>query len=199
MLQKFEVTIKGISPIIMHDGAKGLDNRSPAKVEIAEISKKRGTNLTVVEEERRRELECQVSIWEKEGKPTIPETAIRACIENGARKLKQGPQVREGMIVDHVKTFEYDRSLGDTVEELGKTVQYTVPVVVQKSRIERTRAKFDTWSCTFVLDTDDELVDQDQLETWLDIAGRRIGLGDWRPQKSGHFGRFEVKDIAKVE
>ena len=25
--------------------------------------------------------------------------------------------------------------------------------------------------------------------------GRRIGLGDWRPEKSGVFGRFDVEDV----
>ncbi|MCY4514495.1 MAG: hypothetical protein OXC69_05090 [Candidatus Tectomicrobia bacterium] len=51
---------------------------------------------------------------------------------------------------------------------------------------------------TFVLDAEDELVDQPQLESWLAIAGRRIGLGDWRPEKSGDYGRFEVEEIRRV-
>ena len=65
-------------------------------------------------------------------------------------------------------------------------------------RILRTRAKFDRWGATFILDCDDELVDQEQLETWLDIGGRRIGLGDWRPEKSGHFGRFAVQSVSRL-
>ena len=97
--------------------------------------------------------------------------------------------------------FKYDKKkYGTDVEKLGRTTQYTVPVVVKSSRILRTRAKFDTpWSCTFELDVDDELIDQDQLLEWLDIAGRQIGLGDWRPEKSGMFGRFTAPDIEKVE
>jgi len=43
---------------------------------------------------------------------------------------------------------------------------------------------------TFVLEAEDDLVDQPQLESWLAIAGRRIGLGDWRPEKSGDFSRL---------
>ena len=93
-------------------------------------------------------------------------------------------------------SFDYDRErYGVTVEELGKSAQFTKPVVVQRNRILRTRAKFDDWSCTFHLDTDPELVDRLQLETWLEIGGRRIGLGDWRPEKSGNFGRFEVMSV----
>ena len=40
----------------------------------------------------------------------------------------------------------------------------------------------DDWKATFTVDIDDDLVDEDQLATWLDIGGHRIGLGDWRPQ-----------------
>ena len=122
----------------------------------------------------------------------------RAVIENGARKLKQGPQVREGLIVEKTEKFQYDKKLGKTVEEVGEKAQFTVGVVVQRARILRTRAKFDEWACTFVVEVDDELVDKPQLEQWLDIGGRRIGLGDWRPQKSGHYGRFEVKEIKAI-
>ena len=51
---------------------------------------------------------------------------------------------------------------------------------------------------TFTVEVDDELVDQDRLATWLDIGGRRIGLGDWRPEKSGHYGRFETVAIKAI-
>ena len=115
-------------------------------------------------------------------------------IETSARKLKQGPQVREGLVVESIDAFDYDRErLGTTVEELGKTAQFTVGVVVQRSRVLRTRALFDPWSLTFTLNCDDELIDKEQLATWLDIGGRRIGLGDWRPEKNGSYGRFEAK------
>ena len=68
--------------------------------------------------------------------------------------------------------------------------------MVQRSRLLRTRAKFDDWQCVFVVGTDPELVDQQQLERWIKIAGTRVGLGDWRPEKSGQYGRF---DIVKIE
>lgn len=196
----YEIRIEGISSIIMRDGASGLNTRSPARIEMAEITRKRGSNRTVADEERLAELECQISLWLKGGAPTIPEGAIRAVIEESARKLKQGSQVREGLIVTN-STFHYDTErYGTTIEELGKNCQFTVPVVVQRQRHLRTRAMFDVpWSCVFTLDTDPELVDAEQLTSWLDIGGRRIGLGDWRPSKSGHYGRFKTAAITQLE
>lgn len=196
---QYRITIRGISPLIQHNGAAGLDTRSPANIEKAEIARKKGSNRTETDEIRLRELETQTSLWlDPQGLPTIPAGAVRSCLEQAARKLRQGPQVREGLIVSEINEFDYDRSLGTSVEELGRSVQFTTGVVVQRSRILRTRAKFDEWGLTFTVDVDDELVDEEQLLSWLDIAGRRIGLGDWRPTKSGHYGRFETVSVDPI-
>lgn len=198
---RYRIQIRGASPLIMHNGAAGLDTRSPANVEKAAIAKKRGSNRTEADDARIRELECQVSLWlDEENRPTVPATALRAMLEESARKLKQGPQVREGLIVDKVEEFEYDvQALGTTPEELGENAQFTVPVVVQRARVLRTRAKFDKWALTFAVDCDEEQVDKQQLRSWLEIGGSRIGLGDWRPSKSGFHGRFETESVEEVE
>ena len=196
----YRIAVSGVSPLIMHDGAKGLDTRSPEHIEKTEISKKRGTNRTVVDESRLRELETYLSLWTNtDGTPTIPTAAFRGTIEAGARKFKQGPQVREGLLVTEVNEFQYDKKLGKTAKELAKSTQFTTPVVVGAARILRTRAQFDTWGAVFTVEVDEELVDKAQLLKWLDVAGRRIGIGDWRPATSGDRGRFEVNSIKEVD
>ena len=195
-MSRYQIALRGTSPLIMHNGAAGLDTRSPANQEKAQIARKKGSNRTDSDDARLRELETQTALWlNTSGAPTVPAAALRAVIETGARKLKQGPQVREGLVVESVDEFIYNTDLGATVEELGKTVQFTVGVVVQRARILRTRALFDPWGVIFTVEVDDELVDAAQLATWLDLGGRRIGLGDWRPEKSGHYGRFETNGI----
>ena len=194
---RYRIVIRGLSPIIQHNGAAGLDTRSATNLEIAEISRKKGSNRTEADDARLRQLECLKSLYvDQKGKVTIPEAALRAAIETGARKLKQGPQVREGLIVERVESF--DCGLEGTLDEIASQSAFTVPVVVQRARLLRTRAKFDEWSITFTVEVDDELVDHTQLSAWLDIAGRRIGLGDWRPEKSGHYGRFETESLTAI-
>ena len=191
MLHKLR--IEGVSPIIMHSAA-GIDPLLPINVEKAEITRKRGSNRTAADDARLRELETIGSLWlGANDRPAIPAAAIRAVIETGARKLKQGPQVREGLVITET-SFEYDEAkYGKTLAKLSKSTQFTISVVVQRSRIMRTRAMFELpWACEFEIDGDDELVSQEHLERWLDIAGRRIGLGDWRPEKSGTYGRFKL-------
>ena len=194
---QYRITIKGVSGLVVNNGAAGLDTRSPANIEKAQIAKKRGSNRTESDEDRLRELECFTSLYLDENEsPTLPPAVLRACLEGAARKTREGAAVREGLIVTDVELFDYDRELlGTTAEDVAKNAQFTVGAVVQRSRVLRTRAKFDEWSVVFVIDTDPELVDLEKLTSWLDIAGRRIGVGDWRPQKSGHYGRFQVETI----
>ena len=199
----YRITIDGETPLIMHDGGKGIDTRSPENLEKKDLSRKKGNNRTAVEDARIAELETLTSFWtdERTGAPTIPASAIRRVMEDAARKLKEGPAVREGFLVHSIVAFDYDRErYGSTMAELGKTCQFSVGVVVQKSRLLRTRAKFDTpWSLTFLIEVDKELIDEDRLRTWLDIAGRRLGLGDWRPQKSGFYGRFNIGSLEEAD
>ena len=120
--------------------------------------------------------------------------------EASARKGRQGPLVREGLMIERV-SFRYDvERYGEALEEVVKTAQFTAPVVVNGKRILRTRAKCDCpWSVVGVADVDEELVDKEKLTAWLARGGRRIGLGDWRPEKQGGvFGRFDVEEVAEV-
>ena len=47
-------------------------------------------------------------------------------------------------------------------------------------------------------DVDPEQVDEEKLTAWLATGGRRVGLGDWRPEKSGHYGRFDVEKVIEL-
>lgn len=185
----------------MHCRFKGLDTTSELSREIAKITAKKGRNKTEADEQRLRQLEAIKAIWEDDtGKPTIPPRVLRGVIEAAARKLKQGPLVREGLMLENETLFHYDKEkLGDTFEQLGISTQYTVPVVVGRSAIMRTRAMFKEWGCEFQILTDESLVDQEQLRSWLDIAGSRLGIGDWRPSKSGTYGTFQVVKIEQIE
>ena len=198
---RYRVTIAGIAPILMHSASAGMDNESDANKEKKAITAKRGNNRTAADDQRLRVLETLTALWLSEAElPTIPEHAIRAAIEKAARKLKMGPLVREGLIVEKTTDFTWDKERGGhTLDEICQKAQFTTPVVVQRNRIMRTRARFYDWTCTFIVDSDDELVDKSMLETWLDIAGRRMGLGDWRPATSGHFGRFETTLIETID
>ena len=193
----YNAKITGVSPLIQHS-AEGIDGQHPANIEKKQLTSKKGSNRTASDEARIHEIDTILGFWlDGDRRPTVPAAAIRSCVETAARKLKQGAQVREGMLVIDTH-FEYDEErYGSDLDTLATSTQFRAAVVVQRSRIIRVRPKFDTpWSVTFSIDADDELVDEQQLRAWFDISGRRIGLGDWRPERSGEYGRFTLESLA---
>ena len=178
-----------------------MDESNALVEEKAEIQRKKGANRTAADKVRLKEIDTLLGFWIGEnGEIEIPTAAIRRVLEDSAKKLKQGPQVREGLIVTKT-TFHYDKSLGETLEELSKNkeVQLTTPAVINRSRVLITRPHFKEWTCDIEIDAEDDLVDISQLRHWFEIGGRRLGLGDWRPQKSGHFGRFQLIKLENKE
>lgn len=67
------------------------------------------------------------------------------------------------------------------------------PVVVQRARIMRHRARLETWSFQVDFELDNELIDTDDFNQMLTDSGRRAGLGDFRASKGGPFGRFLIE------
>ena len=193
---EYQCTIEGVSPLIMHSCA-GMDEDNPFAKEKAEIIRKKGANRTSADKVRIKEIDTALGFWINEsGEPEIPTTAVRRMLEDAAKKLKQGPLVREGIIVTKT-AFHYDKALGETLDELAKNkeVQLTVPAVIQRNRILVTRPHFKQWKLEFTVDAEDDIVDISQLQQWLEIGGRRVGIGAWRPTNSGYYGRFKLVSI----
>jgi hypothetical protein len=67
--------------------------------------------------------------------------------------------------------------------------------VVQRQGILRSRPLLKNWELDFDLVVNEEDVDPKFIPVLRPIceeAGRRVGLGDFRVEKNGPFGKFEV-------
>lgn len=82
-------------------------------------------------------------------------------------------------------------------DENGKpATKYTIdrrPAVVGKSRILRCRPMFGKWRMKVAFEIDTSILQPAQVKESLALAGRIIGIGDYRPEKGGGFGRFRVE------
>lgn len=58
--------------------------------------------------------------------------------------------------------------------------------------VMRHRARLDAWQATFTLDVDETVFTANFVRALMDDAGKKIGLGDYRPATRGPFGRFVV-------
>jgi len=55
------------------------------------------------------------------------------------------------------------------------------------------RPRFDRWAFESQIEIDENEIGENAIRDLWDKAGRRIGLGDFRPQRKGIFGRFVVE------
>lgn len=65
-------------------------------------------------------------------------------------------------------------------------------------RIMAHRPRFDAWQLTFEVELDESECAPDMLRELVDQAGKKVGLGDFRPAKKGVFGRFKVIEWKKA-
>jgi hypothetical protein len=66
-------------------------------------------------------------------------------------------------------------------------------------RIMAHRPRVDAWCASFTLDVDSTMFAPNLVRAVVDDAGKKIGLGDYRPARKGPFGRFVVTKWEAVE
>ncbi len=66
-------------------------------------------------------------------------------------------------------------------------------------RIMCHRPRIDDWKTSFTLEVDETMFAPDLVRTIIDDAGKKIGLGDYRPSRKGPFGRFVVTEWVIIE
>lgn len=79
--------------------------------------------------------------------------------------------------------------------EVYKTL---VVIPSTKGRIMRYRPMFKEWGLKFEIEFEEEICAKVIKES-LEIAGKYVGIGDWRPEKKGKFGKFQVISFQEVK
>lgn len=72
------------------------------------------------------------------------------------------------------------------------------PVVIQRSRIMRHRGRLEKWKLQATFYVDESLISNADFNNLITEAGRRCGIGDFRPQKQGPFGQFILVNFEQI-
>lgn len=137
------------------------------------------------------------------GSLILPFTNLRRSVLEAGRKLKDkesGPRANAFKVLSAaigspaVEGFELIHpDTGAVIEEYEIDSRR---VTIGKAAVMRNRPRFDAWAVKAVLPFDSSLVAAELVANALMIAGSRIGVGDFRPEKGGgSFGKFTVADI----
>lgn len=203
-MEKYLVKLVGVTPMLMHNGI-GADPLNPYVKQMKEIQKKR-TNKSDADIEKLAELQFLASLyWSDElGGVYMPTDNITKMILEAARssdKMKGRSQfINFGCT--HWLGYPLDVKNRDNLKKLAadKSLYYTTPVVVSRSRVIATKAIFKQWSCDVEIEVNTDELNLDIVQGWFDYAGRYKGLGCRRPSgpTPGKFGQFIVESFEKV-
>jgi hypothetical protein len=187
-----KVRFTGATPLLMHSD-KLVNPLSPLKKEFSTVSSKRKkTDEDYLEMAR---LEWFAGMYHDEAcGPYLPGLCIKAMLIRAATKTKAGPKVKTGVVVMSDKApLQYDGPRDvDGMWASGEEYVDSRSVVVSRARVMRCRPKFKRWSVDVEVMYDSAVIDRDELLQIMETGGNLIGLGDYRLEKGGDFGRFGV-------
>ncbi len=190
-MKNLSVTWKGISPLIMHS-CQCVNPLHPISKELKKYTEKK-SKQTEEDLIRISDLEWESGAYWKEGLGLyIPGENVEATIRNGAKVNRKGKDIEKYVnVTDLYIPFNYGENLSK--EDLIQNYEYrdTRIMVINRSRILRTRPRFDQWSIVFNLLYNEEKLDLDTVVNAIEYAGQYIGLCDSRPK----YGKF----VAVVE
>ena len=169
----------------MNNGRKAnpLDQFSKA---LKQISQKRHKTDADFEEMAR--LEWYGALYLNEGHPCIPGLVLDACLIDAAKKVRKGKRAIAGLFSSGEFKLEYDGP--DNIDGLWEDERYrfSASVRIQRNKVMRMRPRFIEWACHVAICFDDRQLNEADIREFLSIAGRDVGLMDWRPR----FGRFDI-------
>jgi hypothetical protein len=136
-----------------------------------------------------------------DGACCIKGIAFRSAILSAASAFKVKRFVTMKSLLSHIIVLQELCPLSNPQDDKPIT-SYEIDrrrVIVGKGGIVRARPRFNHWAAAFTIAFDRSLIDEGSLPTFADVVndgGNRFGVGDYRPECSGWFGRFAVKDYA---
>ena len=184
-MKTLKVIWKGTTPLIMHS-CQCVNPLHPIAKELKKYtSKRKKTEEDLI---KISDLEWESGAYWKDGLGLyIPAENVEATIRNGAKANRKGTDVEKYVsVTDLYIPFNYGENL--TKEQLIANYEYrdTRVMNVQRSKILRTRPRFDQWNITFSLMYDEDKIDLETIVNAIEYAGNYVGLCDSRPK----YGKF---------
>jgi hypothetical protein len=139
------------------------------------------------------------------GNIVIPQTAFTNCVMQAARRLQL--QIPGKGKTQYTKYFEG----GITVARDLETSTKAKDVVGERlfvpsdgrpgggSRVWRTFPKIEKWEGVVTYAIFDDIIVQDVFAKVLQSAGMLVGIGRFRPENRGYYGRFAVEKLDWIE
>lgn len=183
---KIVVSIKGTSPLLMHN-PRMVDPDFELKRKIAELTAKR--KKTDEDLKNIEMLEWYGGLYEVDGVVVQPASKVRKCLINTARMSKMGKAVERAVSFSELYVpLSYDGPKGIDEIYADKRFHSRLSVGLAGKRVMRVRPQFFPWALTVTgLFVEDAGLNFDELERLVEMAGIVEGIGDNRVNGYGRF------------
>lgn len=182
-LETISIKIEGVTPLIQHawsDKAKGM------------IRDKQAGKKTKNRDVRDPHKEFEDATYRtKKGGYAVPLMSIKNAIISAAHKDLgvEKTLVRKAIFL----------KAPDPNDPMMAPIECDAPVMREDfvrvgvgAADLRYRPQFDRWEAFVLVEYDTELVTVDDIVNLINRAGFGVGIGEWRPEKGGEFGRFRI-------
>ena len=161
---------------------------NPASMIEEQIGMKKATRMkTRTKKEAEKEAD-KLAYKKSNGELYIPSEAIKGSLVGAASYKKIGKYAAKPIIAAGVQMSPEKIGLGIKTYNLDIRT-----VVIQRNRVVKIRPKIENWKAKFDIEYDETLIGNPQMiREILEEAGKRVGLLDFRPQKTGNFGKFKI-------
>lgn len=184
-MKLIQAEIKGVTPLLQHR----FNEESEIPGETRRVIVDRGTPREQAERASYRDKKTRTFYF--------PGASIsRLLREAGSNHKLKGSRKSTKFIVP-AAVLVLDDAITITNGNGSKPKDFEVdsrPVTIPatKGRIMRHRPRFDEWGARFTLRINDAILPEDFVHKLLTEGGEQIGIGDFRPEKGGPFGVFQV-------
>jgi hypothetical protein len=192
-MKQINIRLQGVSPLLQSND-RLADPLNPLTIKHKELTSKRKKTEDDHWLIARSQWEGLL-YWNDAVGVIMPTQNIRAAMIGGGKLNKLGMALKRGTIMfDDYVPLDYGKKL--TIEQLWEGDYKDVrSVVVSQARVMAYRPKFPQWSLSVNFQYDENVLDENQIMQSLDNAGQFIGIGGFRPEKGGPFGRFTVSKL----
>lgn len=193
-MKSFTLTMMGTAPMLVHN-AQLSDPLNKWAKEMKKVSAKRTKTEDDHLEMSRLEFYGGM-YYDADLGPVIPAMNIEATLVNGAKKIKLGKAVTQGLrITDQVTPIIYKgpRDMAGLWGNGESEFVNRASAKVGMARVMRTRPMFTNWALEVSGVYDESIFDEDVINEICQYSGTLTGIGDWRPRFGTFTHELEVK------
>jgi len=179
--QQVKLKVTGLTPLIQNKMKETIIQQ----MEDVRAGKAKKSTRTAVDPKKEY---IKSAYKQDDGSFGFPASAFKQCAVRAGKGL--------GLAMTDTRTLFFvlpNAPDGECVSiKSNKPILRKDPVNVKTGKDLRFRPEFRNWKAELLVKFDADRITIEQIANLLNHGGQTVGVGEWRPEKNGTFGTFEV-------